>query len=181
MIGQIILETSNLSKLVDTLLISVTHFTFLCKLSNFSYFSANLLIIEDQLIDNFTENEMKILRDRTKSADLIGKIFRWLCIFSLFAYIIMPFLTNPRRLPFPGWLPYDIDKYFYQTHFFQIISIAISAYNNSTIDILTWKLITIASAQLQVLCDNLQNILYQFDNANAQFKQCLKHYSKIIT
>jgi hypothetical protein len=46
------IDRHDLSKLTETLLFFMTHFTFLCKLSNFLYYKRKLFEIEDLLAES---------------------------------------------------------------------------------------------------------------------------------
>jgi hypothetical protein len=188
MLGQMVVDKNNLSKLTDTLLFFMTHFAFLCKLTNFGYYRWHLLVVEDSLIDAvfYEICHTELLKSKVQSCKLVARIFRILCILCIIFYAVIPCLGEERVLPLPGWLPYDTTKYYYETVFFQLLSICISAYNNSSIDILTWKLITIASAQFDILKENLKNIFYKSGGEDDTklieicFKNCVKHHNEII-
>ena len=97
---------------------------------------------------------------------------------------MVPFIDATRKgaLPLPGWFPYDIQKYYSVTFFLQVVSVIISAYGNTGIDILTWKLISIASAQFEILKQNLEEIDFEndFDETKELLVKCINHHLKIV-
>ncbi|RZC38531.1 7tm 6 domain containing protein, partial [Asbolus verrucosus] len=136
----------------------------------------NLLNIEDTLASSIfyghPYNQLKLLKTKIASCQLIGKLFRMTCILCILFYLLIPYLGETLKLPLPGWLPYNTTKYFHVTVTFQIVSISVSAYNNSSIDILTWTLITVAAAEFNILKENLKNNNYRksdYENKDSNF------------
>lgn len=192
MVVQMAIDRHDLSKLTETLLFFMTHFTFLCKLSNFLYYKRKLFEIEDLLAESifygFPYERLELVKNKVDSCKLIAKIFRILCVLVVLFYTLVPYLDDKEdmTLPLPGWLPYDTKKYYYPTVVFQVMSVSISAYNNSSIDVLTCMLITVASAHFDILKENLKGIDYKTGKTNSaeaiwtNFKHCVSHHKKIV-
>lgn len=182
---QIVVARHELSKLSETLLYFMTHLTYICKLMNFGCHRSQMLQIEDMLrrpvFYGYRQIELKKLKERVASTKLIGKTFRLMCVFCVLAWGLVPYLDNSKTkgLPLPGWLPYNTTKYYYPTFVFQMTALSITACVNSTIDILTWMLITLASAQFDILKEKLKNIDYK-SGSRFEFKACVKHYKEIV-
>lgn len=185
MVGQMIVDQKDISKITDTLLFFMTQFTFLGKLINFLYHRKDLLVVEDKLSEsvfyNFPQEKFKILTSKLNGCRAVAKNFRILCVLCVILYSILPCFSNERTLPMPGWVPYDEKKYYFQTAIFQILSVSLCAYNNSSFDILTWKLITISSGHLQILNENLSDLIYTTGKeAKIAFRNCIQHHFAII-
>ncbi|XP_044258925.1 odorant receptor 94a-like [Tribolium madens] len=188
MVMQIIIAGNDLTVLSETLLFFMTHLTYMCKLVNLLFYKTNLLHIEDLLTRpkfyGFSQNELKNLKEGIESTKTVAKLFRIFCALACIAYGLVPYLDNTKAmaLPLPGWLPYDTTKYYYQTCVFQMVAVSITASINSTIDILTWKLITIAAVQFDILKRKLRNLDFNLEAKllQIQFKNCVKHHKEIV-
>ncbi|KAJ3653682.1 hypothetical protein Zmor_012920 [Zophobas morio] len=190
MFGQMVVDRKDLSKLTDTLLFFMTHFTFLGKLTNFGYYRQNLLAIEDDLCArifySFSEKQLGILISKIGSCNTIAKIFRMSCVLCIIFYSVLPLLGDEKNLPLPGWLPYDTDAFYLETIIFQILSVCVSAYNNSSIDILTWKLIAVASGEMEILKENLRDLEYksngdkELEVTKETFGICIQQHNAVI-
>ncbi|CAH1374577.1 unnamed protein product, partial [Tenebrio molitor] len=193
MIIQLIIDKNDVSKLSETLLFFMTHVTFLYKLTNFIYHRNNLLDIEDSLtlpiFYGFPFDRLGQLKSEIESCKTIGKIFRITCVVALALYGLVPYLDKGKSmtLPLPGWIPYNVRKCYYPTYMFQMISVCITAYVNSTIDILTWMLITVASAEFEILKGNLEKIDYRSNGVKEHskiiennFNKCVKHHKAVV-
>lgn len=185
---RMIIDRNDLSKLVDSLQHFITLSTYVCKLINFLYYRKKLIHIEDNLTKpifyGFSYDQLDLMEEKINSCKKVGKIFRFLCVNAVTCYILTPFLDNDgsKNLPYPGWFPYNVTKYYYTTVTFQVLGVANTAYTNSSIDILTWMLISIASGQFEILKHNLKNINWQDDQKKTekQFVSCVKHHEEIV-
>ncbi|EEZ99358.2 Putative odorant receptor 71a-like Protein [Tribolium castaneum] len=147
-----------------------------------------MLHIEDLLTRSrfygFASNELKQVTQKVASTKMVGTTFRLLCVVCVFAWGMVPYIdhTKAQALPLPGWLPYNTTKYYYPTFVFQMVALSITACINSTIDILTWMLITIASAQFDILKEKLKSIDYRHElvTIEFEFKACVKHHKEIV-
>lgn len=158
------LQADDLSKITSALYYCMTQTAYICKLVNFSFRRKILPLMENELnnplFNTYGESQDIFLQDTIGSFKRIAAIFRILCILVVFFYGLFPAMdNNPENpLPLPGWYPFDIKKYRYEIYVFQVLSVAVSAYNNANIDILTSGLISAASVQFQILKDNLVRI-----------------------
>ncbi|KAJ3664914.1 hypothetical protein Zmor_000448 [Zophobas morio] len=189
MLMQLIVNRNDLSKLSETLQYFITHTTFICKLTNFVVYKKNLLNIEDTLempiFYGFSHDHLKLLKQKVAACENVGTVFRVLCVAAVAFWALPPYLdpAKSKSLPIPGWFPYNVTDYYYPTFAFQMIGIANTAYTNSTIDILTWMLISVASGQFEILKENLKDIDYgspDLTKTNESFKNCVKHHREIV-
>lgn len=189
------LNFNKLDRIIGDSLFLVTHLGFLCKLFNFLLNPKRMLLIEAILNSPvFKLNSQKaedIIRESVKSIDNFAKMFRVTCIFVLIFYGVTPFINYVidgegarLMLPLPGWIPYDVNNgiMYTFTYVFQMSSIAISAYNNSTIDVLNCKLMTLATAKCRILEMYLKDIDYEKLGAKAadELTKCVIFHSEIL-
>lgn len=186
MIAEIALNIDDLSKLSECLLYFITQVTSICKLMNFLVNQTTLLDIEDMLAEpqfyGFTDRQFhQYVAKEMAIVDFVTKQFRVSCVLVVLGYSAIFQLNyyDVIELNVPGW---DLLKKFYlPVSILQILSIVISASNNSSMDITTWKLISIATAQLHILKDNLENIRYLEKSVSKQcFIKCIQHHKSII-
>jgi hypothetical protein len=193
MIAELIMARNDLSKISETLHYFMTVLTYVYKLQNFLARRRNLLDIEDRLKEpvfyGFSLDQLRQLKSEIDSCRTVGKLFRIMCVGAVGLYALVPFLDKNKamNLPIPGWFPYNVTKYYSPTYAFQMIGVGMTAYVNSTIDILTWMLMTVASAQFNILKENLKNIDYRFGKEDGQkkiiennFNNCVKHHKAIV-
>ncbi|CAH1373873.1 unnamed protein product, partial [Tenebrio molitor] len=193
MIAELIMARNDLSKISETLHYFMTVLTYVYKLQNFLARRRNLLDIEDRLKEpvfyGFSLDQLRQLKSEIDSCRTVGKLFRIMCVGAVGLYALVPFLDKNKamNLPIPGWFPYNVTKYYSLTYAFQMIGVGMTAYVNSTIDILTWMLMTVASAQFNILKENLKNIDYRFGKEDGQkkiiennFNNCVKHHKAIV-
>lgn len=192
MVVQMVIDRNELSKLSETLLFFMTHFTFLCKLTNFVYYKKKMFEIEDTLamkiFYGFRFKHLDEMKIKIDSCKFIAKIFRILCILVVLFYTLVPYLDDKEdmSLPLPGWIPYNAKKYYYPTVVFQVMSVSVSAYNNSSIDVLTCMLITVASAEFNLLKEALKEINFKPGGQNTKefietrLENCINHHKETV-
>ncbi|KAJ3666144.1 hypothetical protein Zmor_001598 [Zophobas morio] len=104
---------------------------------------------------------MVVLDNYIIEVTYLGRLFRVLCILTVAFYGMFPFIDEDpeHMLPLPGWFPFDIKTYQYELVAAQTIGIGIGAFINSTLDILPTILITLASAQFDILKERLRTVM----------------------
>ncbi|EEZ97776.1 odorant receptor Or1 [Tribolium castaneum] len=185
---QMVIDRNDLSKLTDSTLYFLTLFTFLCKLFNFQYYGKDLIEVEKSLTDpifyGYSFHKLQIIKAKVRSCTLVCLAFRISCTCSCFIYSVVPFIdrSGQKTLSIPGWFPYDTAKHFYITFFLQSLSLFISAHCNSATDTLPCKLISLATAQFELLKDNLRTIDYEnsFEETKHALVKCITHHRKIV-
>nr|ALR72559.1 odorant receptor OR14 [Colaphellus bowringi] len=98
---------------------------------------------------------------------------------------IMPLsMKNQRMLPYKSWLPYSVEgaSPYYSTFIFEVISIVMAAFTNSTIDMMYYCLVDICCAELDVLKLNIIEIDMSdhVDIVEDELKKIVIHHHKII-
>lgn len=164
---QMIIDRNNVSKVSDSLQYFTTLVTFVWKEIYFVKYKKTFLEIEDVLSASifygYSSHHFKLLKDKIGSGHAGGTTFRVLTVAAVGFWGLPPFL-DPQKyktLPIPGWFPYNATEYYYPTFAFQILAVANTAYTNSTLDILSWVLMSIASGQLEMLKETLKSMNYE--------------------
>ncbi|XP_023012171.2 putative odorant receptor 85d [Leptinotarsa decemlineata] len=188
-----ITQLSNLVKLSEALLFNSTQIAFVCKLLNFNLQHRSMLKLEEFLrqptLTKVTEEEDNIIRHYVRGVRRIGLIFRVLCVVVVIFYALFPLMDrNPdgsKKLPLPIWLPFDSNKYYHTIWFSEVLSIAVGAWINSNIDILSYTLMTLGTAQFEILKNRLRNLVktsnefVEEDLVLEKMKQCVIHFNDI--
>lgn len=151
------------AEIIQACYISVTHFSFCCKLLNFILRQGELKEIRKFMLQkSFNDHpvEQKQLFGKSmKIFTIIATLYRWMLIFTAIFFATSPLIDEDTILPFNSWYPCDIQKYFWPIYVSQMVAISLSAYNNSTIDLLTVRLLFVTAEQFDILNDNLKNFL----------------------
>lgn len=186
--------TESLLNSLDIFKLLFIHGCFVFKLSNFLIKGKDINEIEDLMTEDMfnihVETQYHYIQDKMDNIGKVANIYRLLCGTYLTLLITFPFFDDPNniKLPMSGWYGFDISKYFVEVYIFQAIAISMSAYNNSSMDFFNCKLINMASAQMDVLMENLRNCVP--DNcddemslnaiAEKRLKICIEHHLIII-
>lgn len=164
MITVLFVEKDNLTKLSETLLFCMTQAAFLFKLTNFLYHNKVMIhiekILKHPILNCLSQLEIEIVDKYMIEVRYLARLFRVLCVLTVAFYGLFPFIDEDpdHMLPLPGWFPFDVKTYQYELVIAQTCGIAIGAFINSTLDILPTILITLGSAQFDILKFRLKNI-----------------------
>lgn len=188
MLIQIIMNRSNMVKILEALFFFFTQLTLVSKLINLKLYSRNLLELERLLTDaifyNHEFDQLTIIKEKIQFCNINGKIFRMMCFFTCIFFLLVPYFDNSRKneLPLPAYFPGDTEKYFVQLVVAEAIGVGLSAYCNTSIDILTWKLMSLASANFEILKCKLKKINYAGSTTESETKllNCIQYHLKII-
>lgn len=193
MVIEICLNLDNFSVISNTMYYSVTQASYLCKLINFTLNRKRLRIL-DQILKSstfslHTTNENHFIENVITKTKIMAISFRCGIIALCVLYFLYPHLEVEDSLALPGWYPLNITKYRNELITTQVLSVALSAHNNSTLDLFNYTLIMLGTAQLEILRERLKNIC-EFegnidDNLRAEsifkrVKGCIRQHKKII-
>ncbi|KAG5891117.1 hypothetical protein JTB14_022230 [Gonioctena quinquepunctata] len=187
-------QLSDLVKLSEALYFSSTQIAFISKLLNFNLRRKSMLELEDFLrlpsLTQVTDEEESIIREQIKGVRRIGVIFRVSCVGVVLFYGLFPLLDETsdgsKKLPLQLWFPFDSRKYYYELWFLEVLSVAIGAWINSNIDVLSYTLTTLATAQFGILKSRLRNVVkttnYPEDDdiVFEELRGCVIHHNDII-
>ncbi|KAJ8948591.1 hypothetical protein NQ318_007595 [Aromia moschata] len=187
---------SDVSKVSEALLFCMTQFAFLNKLNNFIINKSNWLLLEEMLENpvfrNVISDEELIVTLYISGGKRIAKIYRVLCVLVVVFYALFPFMDNrdetQHKFPLPAWFPFNPNEYYYEVFSAEILSIAIGAWINSNIDILTIMAIILGTAQFEVLKRRIKMILKPAidgipvgeDIVQDRVKKCIIHYNDLL-
>lgn len=188
-------QLSNLVKVSEVLLFSCTQFAFICKLMNFIWHKQELVKLEGFLLNirfNYlTPEQEKILNSYVNEIKHLAKIYRILCFAVVLFYGLFPYLdmdeNGNKKLPLPMWFPFNPYHYYNAIHVMSILSIAVGAWTNSNIDVLNIMMITLGTAQIEILKDKFKNIIANpnthevLDEVSIQssLRECVIHFNDI--
>lgn len=192
MVIEICLNLNNFSVISNTMYYSATQASYICKLVNITLNRQGLRNLEQILKSStFTEhtvNENRFIKNVLAKTKIMAVAFRCgiiaLCIF----YFIYPHLEAEDSLALPGWYPLNITKYRHGIVTTQVLSVALSAHNNSTLDLLNYTLIMLGTAQLEILRERFENVCDLKDADKhlkpklvlKRIKRCIKQHQKLI-
>ncbi|XP_074033912.1 uncharacterized protein, partial [Leptinotarsa decemlineata] len=173
MIIGIFIEYKNVSAVAETLLIAGTQTACLCKVFNLIIKKKNILELEDIIskpeFRQFSEENLKIMKNSVRIAEWFGRIYRMICFTAITSDMFHP-LSNIEdgALPLTVWNPWDVRKtsHYISAFTFHMVSLSLSALTNSTIDIFTCQYIMIIVGQLKIIKNGLSDIDYGSSNDN---------------
>lgn len=97
----------------------------------------------------------KYVQTTIKVARFIMRFYQFTVINLVLLYLFKPIFSEQMAIRFSV---IDLGRYKWVFHIYQVISIGSGCYNNSTFDILALGIMSIASAQFEILRDKLINI-----------------------
>lgn len=174
-----------MSKIVDILYYLMTQTAYLVKLVNFIIKRRNMFVIEEICEENVfnmqQKHQYRFLKEAHHSTEIVAVIFRLLCCGVVLFYGVYPVIDNNYSIkpPLSGWYPMDEENYRIFIYLFQVIAVGLSAFSNSNIDLLNTKLISMGSAQLDILMDNLKNLVPSHINDQEQLDNLVENRLKI--
>lgn len=132
------LTTTDLAKVSEILLFSLTQVSFVNKLINFHLKSWKLAdldeTLEQDVFTNVNEEEEKILRAAFAKCQKILTVFLISCVFVTLMYGVAPLMDNVsngrKNYPFPGKFPFNPDDYYVAIFLGEVTAVGISAWNN---------------------------------------------------
>lgn len=186
---KICLEINNVEVVANVLVFLMTQLAFVLKMTNLIKNGKLILEIEEMLKKSiFQPNHrgVEIINNHMKVCKILAIIFRILCVSVVAFYMIFPFFeeSTGKVYPLNMWLPFNQDNFYGFVFGFEVIGVGISALINSNQDLLCVIFISIATAQIDILKENLQSVGTNDDsciedNIYSNLKGCIKHYSLI--
>ncbi|XP_076256836.1 odorant receptor 85b-like [Rhynchophorus ferrugineus] len=181
---------SNMIKLSETLLFSMTQIAFLSKLFNYMIKKQNCVKIElmlsDPLFTDITADQRYIFNNNISSVNRVAYIYRILCFFAVLLYGLFPFLdtaAEEKVYPIPCLFPFNPDNYYTPVYLAEILSIAIGAWLNSTIDIFFCIMITVGKSQFEILSNKIGETTHHIENHSLTeklLKSCIKYHQGLL-
>ncbi|CAH2016178.1 unnamed protein product, partial [Acanthoscelides obtectus] len=165
-----VVDFSNLIAFTETAVFLPTQIAFIGKLT-VMYFRKHLLF-----------HQLTRIKADLQSTYTITTYFRGFTVMYIMLAITFPLLQRQDRvLPYNSWQPYDITKasYYYATFASQIVALIVTAFTNSSIDVVYYLILNIACCQLDLLMDRLEEIDYSGPVRgirNSLVKNLIHHY-----
>ncbi|KAJ8948643.1 hypothetical protein NQ318_022710, partial [Aromia moschata] len=174
----IALYITSLSTIAEVLLFFMTQAAFLSKLFMFIIKKDRLSKMEEILSNpifyKLSNGNFDTVTNYIASTKTFAVCFRISCFLVCAMNVILPLLSSKDQAMLLGWEPWEVadDAFkYYLNRIFQLKALFVSAYVNSTIDVLVYMLITIATALIEILKINLVKIQYDEENAKKQFNE----------
>nr|AVH87245.1 odorant receptor 4 [Holotrichia parallela] len=192
MIGNIIEKVDNVPLILETLYFGLTQTTFLCKAYNLIVNKHKVSLLETYLkkpiFNQYTVDQYNFIKKAVRICNMFAKTFRFFVGITIAFYAIFPFIEH--TLPLPGWFPFDKRKYSYILYIYHLVCLILNGYNHTSLDCINAAMISIASAQFEILKDNLHNLRRDEDNdltidqqdavVRTRVKNCVLHHNVII-
>lgn len=180
---------TELSEIISILYYFPQQAAYVCKLINFVVKAKKMRRIEEifnkDLFNLHKEHQYRFLNESIEKTRIIANVFRLLCCLVVLFYALPPMFEEKMKIPLPGWYPFDVERNAFLIYIFEVIAVFVSATINSNIDILDVRLISMGTAQLNVLMDNLENILteeevnaFKVETLNGMAEERLKTVAK---
>nr|CAI5849148.1 unnamed protein product [Callosobruchus analis] len=162
-----VVDFSNLTAFTETAVFLPTQLGFIGKLTMF-YLRKHLLFHIENMLQKpsfygFTSEQLTRIKKNLQGTYTVTSYFRGFTVVYIIIAITFPLLQrDDRALPYNSWQPYDITKasYYYATFASQIIALIVTAFTNSSIDVMYYLTLNIACCQLDLLMDRLKGIDY---------------------
>ncbi|KAI4458986.1 odorant receptor [Holotrichia oblita] len=192
MIGKIATEQDKVEIILEALYFGLTQITFLCKICNViicNYKVGRMKAYLKKPVFNIHTKEQDIfIQNAIDMCHLFAKTYRFFVGLTITFYAIFPFIEN--TLPLPGWFPMDMNKYWFFIYIYQLVCLILNGYNHTSFDCMNASLISMASAQFEILKDNLLNLKRSDDDTltidqedritRKKIAKCVTHHNHII-
>ncbi|KAJ3663337.1 hypothetical protein Zmor_007627 [Zophobas morio] len=144
--------------------------------------------------DVFQPKDERQIKIAEQSINIWSYVYKW---FTFFVYVIatiwstLPFLTGnfkKKVLPHDVWFPYDykVSPMYELTYLFEMFGIYFVSILNVNFDTLICALLTYITAQCDLVCDNVKNVVgghvsKQPHQVHQKIVNCIKHHKKLLS
>nr|UTN00974.1 odorant receptor [Semanotus bifasciatus] len=137
--------------------------------------------LKNPLFYNFSTAALKNIASNVNFTKNIGNFYRSLVIIFSIANVLAMF-KKKRQLPLNCWVPFDLneDIYYYSTHVFQVLTLLLSGYVNTSMDIINFMLITIVCCQFDIVVEKLKSIDFKELGEDKTLKDIIKQHIEIL-
>lgn len=150
-------------------------------------------LLQKPIFTDVDDEGRRILTSHIEEGKLLAKMYRMMCFLTILLYMLFPVLDKSfereHKFPLRCWFPFNEENYYYQVVFVEVLSIAISAIINSSMDILTIMMMIVATAEFKILNRKLTNILVPSGSEEAivedvlvkgRLEECIVHYDELL-
>lgn len=170
-----LVKTNDANEIITILFYLPQQMSYVLKLINIIVNGEKLLRIEEILNENLfnlhKDSQNCYLNDAINRSNLIANIYKIIVYIVLTTFALQPFFADEFTLTLPTSYPIDDEKYIIEIYTLQTVSLLVSCTINTNIDITDFRLISMGSAQIDVLMDNLENVITDDDLRNFNEKQ----------
>lgn len=183
-------DMNNFTKLSEIAYMTIAMFSFLIKLIVITHRRKDLLelikLIRSPIFHSHPEDLNKYTTRTTRFTNSLGKMYQYSIILCIIFYTLYPMIY--KKLPFR--FPWDLGRYNYIVFIYQIVSLGVSGWNNSSIDLIMLALIGFSQAQFDILAQKiaLNKVEDKREGYDSELdveilerlKQCVVHHLSII-
>ncbi|XP_060522984.1 putative odorant receptor 85d isoform X2 [Cylas formicarius] len=185
-------QISDVTKISEIFLFSTTQIAFVNKLINFVVKNENTVkidgLLSDTVLTRVNKHESRMLRNEIQKAKTAAVLYRILCASVVISYGIFPqFDRTPgkKNYPFYGEYPFNPDNYYVAVYIVQVCVVGVSAWLNSTMDLLFVKLTTLATVLFAILSERIKNASNRRRNedvtVDVALRKCVVYYNTLLT
>lgn len=190
MIEQLAVNINYIDSVTDVLCLIATYASFLIKFAIFEYkretFGRIIAALQAKSFTNYPHQFDHYTQNTIKISNGVCKMYQSSCLLVIMMYTLKPILIKEgQRLPIE--VAFQVGYFYYLIYPFESISLLTTAWNNSSLDALAMGLLSIASAQLDILGEKLVNLdneeIWQENGSESvedKVKDCVVHHLDII-
>lgn len=162
MIMELIKHFHNYEALFDIISLLLSPLSYCFKLvifkSNEKHFLELIQHINQKMFTSYPEKLDIYMQKAIKRSNTIATIFQRFCAGFIMLYSLRPlFISTGPYAHLPVRFSYELGNFIYPMYVYQVLGLAIAAWNNSCMDILAAGVMSIASAQFLIVSEKLGN------------------------
>lgn len=184
MILLIFLGSTSIEDITEHLFFSVAQTCYVCKLLIFIFQKKNILklekILKQEILSCLSLDEEQLLMDLVKVIRIGAVIFRIFCGVNVVFFGVCALINKDKDgnmgMPVPLYVPFNPQNYYFTVFFLSELSLAVGAWTNSNLDILTVMLVTLGIGQMEILKNRFENVVQTFKEEEI-IERKLKNYA----
>lgn len=172
---------NQIETVTDLLCLIATYLSFIIKLAIFVIKKNTYYVLLEQLESGkFVDYPIKFqhyIRRMVKISNNIARMYQILCFTVISMYLSKPFIIKEGQ-GLPVEIAIDLGNFYYVFFVFEVFTLVITVWTNSSLDALAMGLMNIASAQLDILREKLIS-LNEIDQENVEdevIADCITDY-----
>lgn len=151
-------QNDEIKELTETLSVTTSYFSWLIKRTIFE-FKFNTLIslfekLEDPVLHDFPTQCYTYVHKENRFTMIMAETFQFFAANMVTLSAVKPFMNAGLALNFSV---FELGKWYYPIHCYEVITMANTCYNNSTMDCVAMSLVSIGSTQFEILKEKIIN------------------------